>query len=45
MGGGIAKITKIGKLPIKLDVGLFYNVEKPTYGGRWVLNTALAFIF
>jgi hypothetical protein len=45
LGGGIAKITKIGKLPIKLDVGVFYNVARPTFGGRWVLNTAFALIF
>ena len=46
LGGGISKITKIGdKLPIKLDVGVFYNVAKPTYGGRWILNTALSMIF
>jgi hypothetical protein len=46
LGGGIAKITKIGgKLPIKLAAGVFYNVVQPTYGGRWVLNTELAIIF
>jgi hypothetical protein len=45
LGGGIAKIMKIGKRPIKLFAGVFYNVVRPTYGGGWVLNTGLAFIF
>jgi hypothetical protein len=46
LGGGIAKIIKIeGKLPVKLSAGLFYNAVQPTYGGRLVLNTALALIF
>jgi hypothetical protein len=46
VGGGFSKIIKVGgKLPVKLEAGLFYNVVQPTYGGRWVLNTELAIIF
>jgi hypothetical protein len=43
LGGG-GRIIRIGKLPIKLPAGLFYNVVQPTYGGRWVLNSDLTLI-
>jgi hypothetical protein len=46
VGGGLGKLMKIeGKLPIKLSVGVFYNVVKPTNTGHWFLNTELAIIF
>jgi hypothetical protein len=43
--GGGGRIIRIGKLPIKLEVGLFYNLAQPAPRGRWVLNTDLALIF
>jgi hypothetical protein len=45
VGGGAGRIIRIGKLPIKLDAGLFYNVVQPISGGRWVLNSDLTLIF
>jgi hypothetical protein len=45
LGGGVGRIIRIDKLPIKVSVGLFYNVVRPTFSGRWVLNTELTFIF
>jgi hypothetical protein len=46
VGGGIGKIVRLGgKLPIKLEVGVFYSVVKPTNTGHWFLNTSLALIF
>jgi hypothetical protein len=46
VGGGVGKLMKLeGKLPIKLEVGLFYNVVKPTDTGHWFLNTSLSIIF
>jgi hypothetical protein len=46
VGGGVGKLVKLGgKLPIKLEIGLFYNVVKPTNTGHWFLNTSLAIIF
>jgi hypothetical protein len=44
LGGGAGRIVHIGKLPVKLSVGLFYNVVQPISGGRWVLNTGLTLI-
>ena len=44
--GGGGRVIRILKLPIKLEVGLFYNVVQPAPGGRWVLlNTELALTF
>ena len=45
LGAGGGRIVHVGKLPIKLNAGLFYNVAQPTYGGRWVLNAQLTMIF
>ena len=45
LGGGVGRIVHVGKLPIRLEAGLFYNVVQPIYGGRWVLNTNLTLIF
>jgi hypothetical protein len=45
LGGGAGRIVRVGKLPIKLSAGLFYNVVQPISGGRWVLNTQLTLIF
>ncbi len=44
IGAGAGRIIRVGKLPIKLSAGLFYNVVLPVPGGRWVLNTDLALI-
>jgi hypothetical protein len=46
VGGGAGRLIRIGgKLPIKLEAGVFYNVVQPAAGGRWVLNTQLTLIF
>jgi hypothetical protein len=39
------RIVRVGgKLPIKLSAGLFYNVVRPTVGGRWGLKADLKLI-
>ncbi len=45
IGGGAGRLFRVGKLPVKLTAGVFYNVVQPAPGGRWVLNTAMALIF
>jgi len=46
LGGGAGRLIRVGgKLPVKLSAGLFYNVVRPTYGGRWVLNANVTLIF
>jgi hypothetical protein len=45
IGGGVGRVVRIGKVPVKFEAGLFYNVVKPTSDGHWVLNTSVALIF
>lgn len=45
IGGEIGRIVRIGKLPVKFDVGAYYNVATPQYGARRSLKTLVAFIF
>ena len=44
--GAIAgRLIKIGKLPVKLSAGVYYNIVTPQYGARWQFSTAVAMIF
>jgi hypothetical protein len=45
VGGGVGRVVRIGKLPVKFEAGLFYNVVKPAGDGHWTLNTEVALIF
>lgn len=42
-GGRVFKV--MGKLPIKLSVGGYYNIVTPEFGARWQMKSVLAFIF
>ena len=38
-GAGVGKLLFIGKLPLNMQVGAYYNVEKPdNIGPRWTLR-------
>jgi hypothetical protein len=43
MEGG--RIIRLGKLPVKLSAGAYYNVVRPEYGATWTLKAVVAFIF
>jgi hypothetical protein len=43
VGGRIIKLG--GKLPVKIEIGGYYNVVTPQYGARWQLLTEVAAIF
>jgi hypothetical protein len=46
IGGGGGKVVKLfGKLPVNLQLGVFYNTVRPQYSGDWTLRTAATFIF
>ncbi len=45
VGGGFGRIFRIGALPVDLSISTYYNVVKPTIGGRWQLSTKLTFVF
>jgi len=39
------KITRLGKLPVNLQLGVFYNVERPAGGPDWNLRLQIQFLF
>lgn len=39
------RVIRLGKLPVKLSIGGYYNALTPQYGARWTLQTVVAFIF
>lgn len=45
VGGGFGRIFRIGALPVDLSISTYYNIVKPTIGGRWQLSTTLTFVF
>ena len=39
------RVFKVGKLPINLLLGAYYNIVKPQYAADWQLRTQMTFIF
>jgi hypothetical protein len=44
VGGGVGRLSKIGKRPVDMQVQLFYNVESPS-GARWTLRFQVKLLF
>lgn len=46
VGIQVGRVIKLGgKLPVKLEVGAYYNALRPTDAGTWQLLTAAALVF
>jgi hypothetical protein len=45
LGGGLGKISRIGRQPVNAQIQAFYNVEKPEYGADWSLRLQCQFLF
>ena len=45
VGANAGRVFKVGKLPINLLLGAYYNLVKPQYGAEWQLRTQLTLIF
>lgn len=45
IGAQAGRVIRVGKLPINLLFGAYYNLVKPTYGGDWQLRSQLVLIF
>ena len=45
IGGGVGKIVKLGKLPLNLQLGAYYNVVTPDNGADWQLRFQVQFLF
>lgn len=44
IGAGFGKLAYIGKLPVNMQVGAYYNVVKPDIGPDWQLRVQLQFL-
>jgi hypothetical protein len=45
VGGGIGKVTKIGKLPVNIRLGAYWNAIRPDNGADWGAQLQLTFLF
>ena len=46
VGGGIGRLFKMGNMPVNMQLGAYYNVEKPDYvGADWQLRFQIQFLF
>jgi hypothetical protein len=46
VGGGVGRLFKMGKMPVNMQLGAYYNVEKPDYvGADWQLRFQIQFLF
>jgi hypothetical protein len=45
VGAFAGRVIRVGKLPVKLSIGAYYNAVTPQYGATWTLQTVVAFIF
>ena len=45
IGGGIGKVTKIGKQPVNIKLAAYYNLEHPRNAPDWQLQFQVQFLF
>lgn len=45
LGGGIGKVFKFEKMAMAVDVGAYYNVEKPRFANDWYTQILVNFLF
>jgi hypothetical protein len=45
LGGHVGKIVRLGKLPVNLQAGGYYNVVRPDNAAEWQLRIQIQFLF
>ena len=45
VGGGAGRLFRIGKLPVNMQLGAYYNVERPDFGPEWSVRLQVQFMF
>jgi hypothetical protein len=45
VGGGMGRVTRIGKLPVNISLAAFYNVMRPDAGPDWSVRFQVALLF
>ncbi|MFC2164266.1 neuromedin U [Acidobacteriota bacterium] len=44
LGAGVGKLLRLGKLPVNVQVGAYYNIVKPDIGPKWQVRLQAQFI-
>ncbi|AMJ55305.1 MULTISPECIES: hypothetical protein [Stenotrophomonas] len=45
LGGSVSKVLRIGKRPVSVGGGYYYNVERPTLASRWTARLTITLVF
>jgi hypothetical protein len=45
LGGGFGRVFKVGTQPVNMQLGAYYNIERPTGAADWQLRGQLQFLF
>lgn len=45
IGMELGRLIQIGKLPVNIEFGAFYNTIRPVFGSTWQLRTQITFVF
>ncbi len=45
LGGSVARVIRIGRHPVSLGGGYYYNVERPESASRWTLRLTVTLVF
>jgi hypothetical protein len=45
VGAGFGRLFRMGKLPVNMQVGAYYNVERPDFGPEWSVRFQVQFLF
>jgi hypothetical protein len=45
IGGGFARVFRVGKLPVNVSLTSYYNVVRPDFGLTWLFQSELTFLF
>jgi hypothetical protein len=45
MGGGIGRFARVGTMPLSVQAGYYYNVEKPDGAPDWTVRLELRLAF
>lgn len=44
-GGSVGRVIRIGKLPVNLSLGAYYNAIRPVDGADWQMRTQMTLVF
>lgn len=45
LGAAVSKVMKVGRLPVSLGLGGFYNVDRPQNANRWTARFMVTLVF